>query len=60
MLVTINGRHYSPSFNLKDVLLEKITLEEVTMENWGSVLLGEERKQDSVPRLCNNRYGQNR
>lgn len=52
MVVEESGRDYLPSFNTSDCVLKKIVFGNIATENWVSVLIGGERKQEVVPRLC--------
>lgn len=52
MVVAESGRHYLPSLNTDRVALENIVLEEITTENWISVFVGDERKQEVTLSLC--------
>lgn len=49
------GRRHLPSFSTDNARLQKILFKKMAMDNWSSVVLREERKQEVVLKFSNYR-----
>lgn len=53
-----NGRSFLSSFSTEAAALEKLGSKKMATESWSSLLVGKERKQEAVFKLCNHQWRQ--